>query len=239
MSGSENRSLSKFAADEKKKLLSSRAHFNSCLFSQPAAERSEIKKPSARSPEVSHSAPVPGRKSLPLCLHSWVFRERTQRRRCAHGIQSRTPRRTRMNPGDTWAGARLGVITHLHYKSPKALLGNGLFYWLQSLLVTQRGEVIMRPGLSALQLKPTRWFTCRISFRRLQRADGGAKASESKTQQPWLTAGNPPAVNAEAERLSFLSVVIFNWGVMLVTHRVAEVRMRAQRLQKTSFFTLN
>lgn len=34
-----------------------------------------------------------------------------------------------------------------------------------------------------------------ISFRLLQRNDGRAKASESKTLQPWLTAGNPPTLN--------------------------------------------
>ena len=178
---------------------------------------------------------VPGRTRL--YLHSWVFRKHTQRRRCAHSIQTCTHE----------SGRRSRVITQLHYKSSNGeLLGKGAIL-LTSVSIghPERGGDDAS-GLSALHLKPTRWFACRISSRRLQRADGGAKASESKTERPWLTAGNPPAVNAEAERRSSRRPVWLGarpsyllwfsiWGINASnTSDVAEVRMRAQRLQKTS-----
>ena len=84
-----------------RKRFSSRHIFYSCLFSLPAAERSEIKKPSARSQEVSYSALVPERKRLPLHRHSCVFAEKQQYGR-AHNMHRNTP----------WHTQELGTSAH-------------------------------------------------------------------------------------------------------------------------------
>lgn len=79
-----------------------------------------------------------------------------------------------------------------------ALLGKGIFNKLQILLVIQRRQGmkrrVCRRFITVFIIKLTRWFAWWISFRCVQRGDVGAKASESKTRWPWLTAGNPPAV---------------------------------------------
>lgn len=79
-----------------------------------------------------------------------------------------------------------------------ALLGKGIFNKLQILLVIQRRQGmkrrVCRRFITVFIIELTRWFAWWISFRCVQRGDVGAKASESKTRWPWLTAGNPPAV---------------------------------------------